>query len=307
MIITLTGSNSFGLKAQLDRHVAEFVKEHSDLGLERLDGEDAEFGRIRESLESLPFLASKKTVVLRSPSGNKEFVEKAEILLANIPETIDVIIVEPKLDKRSSYYKYLKKETDLKEFNELDEFSLAKWLGEQAKEAGGSLSQSDAKYLVERVGANQQLLSNELAKLLDYDSKVTHATIELLTEPTPQSTIFELLDAAFAGKTKQALGLYREQRALKAEPIQIIAMLAWQLHVLAVIKTAGKRDANQIASEAKINPFVVRKSLVIADELTLAELKTLITDVLALDVRMKSETIDADDAMMQLLISISQK
>jgi DNA polymerase III subunit delta len=295
------------MRAELNRRVAEFVSEHSDMALEKLDGEDTEFDRVRESLESLPFLSSKKMVVLRTPSANKEFIEKAEDLLTNVPETTDVIIIEPKLDKRLSYYKFLKKKTDFKEFNELDEYGLSKWLVDEAKDNGGSLNSADARYLVERVGANQQLLANELTKLLDYDKKITRNTINLLTEPTPQSTIFELLDAAFAGNTKRTLELYHEQRTLKVEPIQIIAMLAWQLHVLALIKTAGSRDVGQIASEAKINPFVVRKSQNIANRLTLAELKKLIADVLALDIRMKSQSIDADDAMMQLLIAISQR
>ncbi len=70
----------------------------------------------------------------------------------------------------------------------------------------------DAKYLVMRVGANQQTLSNELAKLLSYDKAITRQTIDLLTEQTPQSTIFELLDAAFAGNSKKAMELYAEQR-----------------------------------------------------------------------------------------------
>ncbi len=307
MITTLTGSNSFGLKTELKLWIDEFIKEHGDMGLERLDGEEDEFDRIRESLESLPFLATKKMVVLRIPGNNKEFVEKAEILLTNMSETTDVIIVEPKLDKRSSYYKFLKNKTDFKEFNELDENSLAKWLIEQAKHKDGLISSNDARYLIERVGTNQQLLANEIIKLINYDKKITRQTIDLLTEPTPQTTVFELLDAAFAGKTKRALEIYEEQRALKIEPIQIIAMLSWQLHVLAIIKTAGSKSSADIAREANINPFVVRKSQNIADKLTLNELKKLITDVLELDVRMKSESIDADDSLRNLFIQISRQ
>lgn len=306
MITTLTGNNSFALQAELNRLITGFVKEHGDMGLEKIDGEEVEFDRIQESLESLPFLASKKMVVLRTPGLNKEFAEKVEALLTNVPKTTDVIIIEPKLDKRSSYYKFLQKKTGFNEFKELDELELSKWLVDQAEAEGGTLNITDAKYLTERVGVNQQLLNNELSKLLNYNKSITRQTIDLLTEPTPQSTIFELLDAAFAGKTKQALDLYEEQRALKVEPIQIIAMLAWQLHVLAVIKTAGEKDLSTIAQESKLNPFVVRKSQSIAKKLALSELKKLVAEVLALDVRMKSEAIDADDAMKQLLISISQ-
>lgn len=305
MITTLTGTNSFSLRRQLTQLVDAFVQEHGDMALEKLDGEEASFARLRESLESLPFLATRKLVLLRSPSANKEFAEKAVDLLKNLPETTDVIIVEPKLDKRLSYYKFLKKSSDYHEHNELDEAALAKWLVQTAKEQGGTLSQPDARFLVERVGAGQQLLANELAKLLSYDANVTRKTIELLTEPTPASSIFELLDAALAGNTKRALELYAEQRAMKVEPQQIIAMLAWQLHILALVKTAGDRDPAAIAKEAKLNPFVVRKSQGVARRLSLADIKRLIRSTLALDIRLKSEAIDADEALLSLLMNLN--
>lgn len=304
MIVTLAGANSFLLKSKQDQLVLDFLKEHGDMGLERIDGEEAEYDRIRESLESLPFLATKKMVILRAPSANKEFVEKAEKLLLEVPESTDVIILEPKLDKRSSYYKFLKKSTEFSEFNELDEMGLGRWLVSKAKELGASISSSDARYLVERVGTNQQLLSNEVAKLAAHGNTIAKADIDLLTEPNPQSTVFQLLDAAFAGNQKQALRLYQEQRASKVEPQQIIAMLAWQLHVLAVIKTAGDRSDDEIARDARINPFVVRKSRVIARNLRASKLQQLITDLTDLDLKLKSVSIDADDATQAYLLSI---
>lgn len=304
MTTTLTGSNAFALKAELDRLVTDFVKVHTDMGLERIDGEEATYERIRESLESLPFLASQKMVLLRTPSANKQFVENAENLLTELPESTDIIIVEPKLDKRSSYYKFLKKATDFKDFNEPDQPQLVNWLVAAAKERGGSLKAADATFLIERVGNNQQLLDNELHKLIDYQPEVTRQTIELLTDKTPQSTIFELMDAALRGQTKQALALYHDQRRQKVEPQQIIAMLAWQLHVLAVIKTAGERSTDEIATEAKLNPYVVRKSQALSSRLTLARLKELIRELLEIDIKLKRTSIDADEALQNYLLTL---
>ena len=208
MIITLTGENSFGLQTELRGLVAAFVAEHGDLALERLDGEEIEFAKLREALTSLPFLASKKLVVARSPSSNKQFVEQFEQLFGEVPDTTDLILVEPKLDKRAAYYKFLKSKTDFRDFPELDQSGLARWLIDSAKEQGATLSPADARYLVERLGTNQQMLSNELAKLLLYDAKISHQSIDALTDPAPQSTIFQLLEAAFAGNPKRALALY---------------------------------------------------------------------------------------------------
>ena len=305
MITTLSGSNHFLLKSELDRLVQAFVAEHTDMGLEQFDGEEAEYDRMREALESLPFLASKKMVVLKKPSANKQFVEHFESLLVEMPVTTDVVIVEPKLDKRLSYYKYLKSKTEFKDFSELDEQAMGRWLVERAKAQQGTLSTNDARYLIERVGLNQQQLSNEIDKLLNYRPQITRDTIDLLTDKAPQSTIFELIDAAMSGQVKRAMQLYDEQRRQKVEPQQILAMIVWQLHVLAVVKTAGQRDANEIAKQAKLSPYVVRKSQGIARRISLQELKDLIRSVLKLDISLKSKSIDADDALQNLFITIA--
>jgi DNA polymerase-3 subunit delta len=159
--------------------------------------------------------------------------------------------------------------------------------------------------LVQRVGANQQLLANELEKLLLHESQISRQSIDLLTEATPQSTIFELLEAAFAGNAKRTMQLYQEQRQLKVEPPQIIAMLAWQLHVLALIKAAKDRTADQIAGEAKLSPYVVKKSQGIARKLTIAELKSLISDLLDIDVRSKKVGLDPDEALQNYLLKLA--
>lgn len=305
MIITLTGANSFGLQHELDGLAAAFLRQHDSMGLERLDGEEVEFDRLSEALTSLPFLAARKLVVVRNGSANKKFTEKIGELLAGLPETTDLLLVEPKLDKRGTYYKLLKKETDFREFAELDAGGLAHWLVDVVKDAGGSLNPADARFLIDRVGPNQQLLANEVNKILLKSPQISRNDIELLTEPTPQSTVFELLEAAFAGNAKRTMALYDEQRAQKVEPQQIIAMLAWQLHVVAVAKAAGKRPADQAAKEAKLNPYVFKKSGGIARKLGAGELKQLISDLLTIDRRLKRESIDADEAVQNYLLRIA--
>ncbi len=304
MIVTLTGNNSYELQQGLKAIESSFIEDYGDMGLERLDCEEVDYDRIRESIESMPFLASKKMVVLRTPSAQKEFVEHAEDLLATLDDTTDVVIVEPQLDKRSRYYKFLKNRTEFKEFNELDEAGLASWMMALVKEKGGTLSSADARYIVRRVGLNQRLIEQELNKLVIYKPQITKETIDLLIEPTPQSTIFELIDAALSGDVGTTIRIYEEQRALKVEPVQIIALLAWQLHVLAVIVYAGDRSLQAIAQEAKINPYVIRKSSAVAKGLNKQIVKHLIHELHALDVRMKSESIDADEALIHYLTTM---
>ncbi|MDB5164239.1 MAG: polymerase subunit delta, polymerase subunit delta protein [Candidatus Saccharibacteria bacterium] len=303
MIITLTGPNSFLLKAELTTRTDSFLKQYGDMGLERYDGERLDPNTFLNNVQSMPFLVDKRLIIVRELSANKVLAEQIEHIIANVPDSTEVILVEPHLDKRLSYYKTLKKKTELKEFNEQDDGQLASWLVGEAKARGGQLNSGDARLLVGRIGANQAMLSNELDKLIAYDGQITRQSIELLSEASPQSTIFQLLDATLAGNYKQALQLYEQQRQLKVEPQAILALLGWQLHALALLKTAGQRTPEQIAREAKLNPFVVRKSQAVANRLSLPQLKQMIADTLQLDIKLKTQNIDADEAVTNLLIS----
>ena len=307
MIRTFTGSNSYLLAHDLRLITNAFVQQQGDLALERIDAEETSLAAIREALISLPFLVDRKMVVLRGGANNKPFTEVVDQILASIPETTDVIFVEPKLDKRLVYFKALKKQTDFTEYGELDANGLAAWLVRSANVGQGSISSNDARYLVERVGANQQLLANELEKLIVHSPQVTRAGIDLLTELSPHSTIFQLLEAAFAGNARRALELYQEQRALKVETPQIIAMLAWQLHILAIVKVAGNRLPATIAQEAQLSPYVVQKSAAIARTIDLATLKQRISDLLEIDAKSKRTNLDVDEALQNYILRLAMK
>lgn len=305
MISTLAGPNSFLIREELAKFIQKFAEEHGDLALERVDGEEADFERLQEAATALPFLSPKKLVVLRAPGAQKKWQEKAEQILKNVPATNDIIIVEAKLDKRSAYYKLLKSKTEFRELGELSENGLADWLVRAAKEQGGALSGTDARYLIQRVGPNQQFLSRELDKLLIYNSKITRPNIDLLTDMAPQSTIFQLLDSAFSGNIGRALQLYDEQRAIGTEPQQIVAMLGWQLHVLAVLKAAGNLTLDEIAAQTKISPYVLGKSRPLADKLAVQKLKSLVSLLVDIDSGSKQRPLDLDEALRYYLVKLA--
>lgn len=304
MVTVLTGENSFLLQRELRGIVAAFIAEHGDLALEKLDGEEASFERLQESLQSLPFLAAKKLVVLRSPSANKQFTEAAETLFKELPEITDVVVVEPKLDKRMGYYKFLKKSTDFREFPQQDGRGLSKFVQDETQRLGGTITPQAAQYLVERVGLNQQLIASEVQKLVLFDASITQASINELTELSPQSKIFDLIDAAFAGNHKRALDLYAEQRQQKVEPQAIMGMLAWQLHVLALVKFAGDKSSGDIASDAKLSPFVVSKTQGIARRLSQQQVKDLVARAVLLDYTSKTKTYDLDEALQHYILQM---
>lgn len=303
MKTVLSGDNTFELQKELDLLVQKFVKEHGDLALERMDGEEVTPQKITDAVSNLPFLASKKMVVVKNVS-NKDLLEK--IVELEVPDFTELIVVAGKLDKRASYYKKLSKMPGFKGFAKQASTSLPQWVMDEVAGYGGKISRADAQYLIDILGDDQMLLGSEINKLTTYSPDVSRDTIDLLCEPTPQATTFNLIDSAFTGNLEKSLNLYQELRAQKVEPIKIMGLMAWQLHVLATVKIAGSRGVDQIAKDAKLNPYVVSKSKKIADGLSLKRIKYLVHTAMQLDLDMKSKSINTDDAMMLYITDIAK-
>lgn len=292
------------MRERLNELVNDFRKEYGDLALERLDGQETESQKIIDALQNLPFLATRKMVVVRNLSANKQAAENIEQIIGAAGNDTELILYESQVDKRTAYFKTLKSKTDLEEFNELDGRGLAKWLVEQADLRGGSLQMADASYLVERIGVNQTLLSNELDKLLAYDSRVTRESIDLLTEQQPQSKVFDLLDVAFSGQKQKALKLYEEQRAQKIEPQIILAMVAWQLQLIAITKYADGKSTATIAKDLGMNPYPISKAANLAHKLSDTKFKGMVDFAYKIDLQSKTANLDLDEALKTYITTL---
>ncbi len=305
MTRVFTGPNSYALKFQTRSLVSEFISKYGELSVERLDGEESSYEQVLSAIESVPFLAEKKLVVLSGVSTNKELIEKIENLIDSAKEGNELMIIEPKIDKRSVYYKYLKSNAELVEFKELDERGLANWLVEQAKEKGAELRFGDASYLVARIGTDQNKAFNEFGKLIDFDKKITRRSIDSLTEAAAQTNIFNLLDSAFSGNKHKTLDIYESQRAQGDDPLKILAMIIWQMHLVALVEAGQERTDDEVMRASGLKPFTLGKTRAIADTMGRDKIRSVLNHLTRLDKQLKTTSVDADDAVKNLLLSIS--
>ncbi|HVO86290.1 MAG TPA: DNA polymerase III subunit delta [Candidatus Binatia bacterium] len=304
MISTLTGNNSLLLNQRLNELISRFADEFGSLAVERVEADELELGTILELVQSMSLLSPRKLIVFRDLGLNKPAMEQVEQIISSILTDTDVVFYEPFVDKRTAYYKTLKASTHLEELNEIEPRELPKWLAGEASKMGANLSQSDANYLVERVGPNQAILFTELEKLALYDSQISRHTIELLTDKTPQSKIFDLLDATFGGNKKRALALYEEQRAQNVEPQAILALLTWQLQLIAIAKAAGNRPTADVTREAKVSPYPFNKAKQLGAKITDTKFRKMVSSAAEVDYRSKTFGVDIDEALKNYIITL---
>ncbi len=303
MIRTLTGKNSYSLHAYLQERIAAIVATSGELALERVDAQEASVDTVLQAVQSLPFLVSEKLVVVTGVQSNAALMERLEELIDRTADTVEVLLIEPNLDKRKASYKLLKARTELHDFVEPQARDLPAWVSTEAKRLGATISSSDAQYLVDRVGAHQQLLAHEIEKLSLYQPVITKQTIELLTDQSVQHTIFTLLDSAFSGDTKRTLELYREQRRARIEPQYILAMLVWQLQSLALAVFAPTRSDGSLVATG-MSPYTAKKVLQLARSKTRADIKKMVVDITEFDAAIKTNA-EADAGVELYLLSLS--
>jgi DNA polymerase III delta subunit len=158
--------------------------------------------------------------------------------------------------------------------------------------------------LVDRAGTDQALISNELDKLIIYNPKISRQNIDLLTDPLPQSKVFELLDAAFSGRKSRALELYEEQRAQKVEPQKILAMIAWQLQLLALTKYADGKSTAAIAKDVGMNPYPISKAANLSHKLDEEKFNNMVKFACEIDLKSKTKAYDLDEALKTYITTL---
>lgn len=305
MITTLTGDNRHQLKQALGKIVNRFESKHGSLAVERFSAEESSAEQILHALTAVTLLSQEKLVIIEDFESFKDLAESIDDWLDKVPETTDLVLVINKLDKRLGFVKLLQKSTDFQEFKPLDSHNAVGWVAKEVLDRAGQIDQGTAQYLVDCVGPNQALLSNEIDKLILFNPKVTRESIDLLSERQLSSSVFDLLDAGFGGQGKKALSLYEDQRRQRIEPLYIVSMIGWQLHILALVKTAKGKAPNDIAKQAGMHPFVIQKSSNLIRRITLTKLKQLVHQAVELEIMLKSRSTDADDAVKHFLLSLA--
>jgi len=305
MINTYTGKNSFELLRAKQKLVADFVGEHSAMALEQFDCQAVEPQVIYDALTNLPFLVTKKLVVLDEPSTNKALAEKLPGWMAET-DSIDVLIVEPAVDRRTVFYKFLQSKTKMHEFATLRPYEVEAWIKTYAKDKGTSLSVQAVKLLQDRVGIDQQQLAKEIDKLALYKPKIEVEDIELMVEELPQNTVFEMLDSLVAGNTKKTMELYEKLLKKRVEANEIIGMLGWQLHTLSLIRSAGGRESD-VAVKTKLHPFVIQKNFGLASRLSVEQLKLSVEKVFQAELSIKKDGLNAENVVSVLLLGLSDE
>lgn len=281
MITLLTGENSFEVREALQKLVADFS------GIpERIDGATLTLASLPDLFMGVSLFAAERLVIIDQLSASSAVWEKLPEWLSRITDEIHIVLLEPKLDKRTSTYKALKDAVTIREFpawGDRDGIKAEAWVAHRAKEQKLNLDKALIKQLVERVGLDQWQLANALDQLSLLDT-VTKDVINEVIPANPTENVFQLFESALQGDAKQVAEMI-DTLELQEDPYMLFALLSSQVMTLAVV-TFATDDVNPTKDFA-IHPFVAGKLTRAGQKLGKASVATILQKCAAVDAGMK--------------------
>lgn len=290
-----------------------------------LEGKEISISQIIDACETLPFMAEKKLVYVKSgdifQSKSKIFSEEDEKYfieyIKQIPETTTIVFYGAQsVDTRKKIVKEIKKYGHIVDFTKLAEEELNKWIKKKFKGCSKSIGAKETALLKNHLdylgrNASQGLLDieNEINKIIAFMGEKTEVEdihIEKVLSSNFQNDIFKLLDSIEKRNTKESIK--RLNFILEdGEPVlKILTTLGNQLKNILSAKLLLEQGytSKMIASKIGIHPFVASKCASQSKNFSVDLLKKLLNNFLEMDVMIKTGKIDEKIGIEMLVIEM---
>ncbi len=286
----------------------------ASLNVQAFEAEGLDLALLEAACAALPFLASRRLVVLRRPSAllHSEGKQGRRLmaLLDSLPPTTALVLLEPgDLRDDSPLRRWAEANPEAAFVRALSiprGEAFTRWLVQRCQAMGGQIEPAAAALLAQSVSDDPALALKELEKLLDYvgrERAIRTSDVELLTPYRGQSDVFAMVDALGAGDSRQAQA-HLHRLLQEDSPRYAFAMITRQFRLLIQAREALD-DGQDPQTALALPPFVVRKIVAQARRFTLPELERIYHALLECDLAMKTSQMDDLVALDTFLASLS--
>lgn len=272
---------------------------------------------LTEAVESLPFGAEKKLVLVRDyplMRASGAMKDALTALLSSLPDSVCLIFYfdaqEFKPDKRLSLWKLLEKKGQIVEFERAGMTDLAPWIRRRFAALGKSVGRAECEYLVFLCGALMTNLITEIEKIAAGTSQkeITRDDIDRLASRTLEAQVFDLTDCIMEGRHRDSIRLLRDLFAAKNQPVAVLAAITKQLHRLYAARLVlesrgGEGDVMRIC--ALRSPYPARLLLRACAHMELPWLRRAARLCLETDLGIKSNLPDDERSVELLLLRLA--
>lgn len=290
MLRVLAGANTF--------EIIKFVKDFKDqIGINPIEikSEKISYSEFVDLIFARSLFTDAEFIIARNLSSNKPVWEKLIDLIPKIAEdqSLNLILIETELDKRTKIAKELVKLKLVAEFNlpkDYDSQSAKRFILKQASDFGVKISDKLALELFERVGCDPWSQYHALEILSALDEDITLEAIDKYIPKTAMANVFSALELALNKEINKLNALIDELERVSTEPNQFFGLITSQALTLLAVKSAPS-GAN-VAKDIGTNPYVLDKLRPVARAKTIESLSKMIRILALADRKLKSSKSD---------------
>lgn len=302
MILFLGGDNDFEIARQIAKLRAQYAnKYHDSLDEVLVDATIDGYVAVEQALLALPMFFSHRLVVVSSISGLKNNTDQLEKLFTKVPESTVAVFDGRGVDKRVKLYKLLSGLDRAKLFSKQTSAELNRWVQSEAKRQKADIKPDVSQYLIDRVGADQWLLSNEIAKLANAADQITREIIDKHTARNMFDSVFDLIEAVGRSDSRRAVDIYEQLAAGGANDQQILSTLMWHYRVLILALT---RADDSVLSACGVKPYSVAKASHLAKDISIEDVSQSYQSMLTADLAIKNGYKNPHQAMVDLIMDL---
>lgn len=321
------GTEKYLVDYLIDEIKKKYIEEvYESLNYIYIDDEKAEFSKIENANETLPFMAEKKLVVVNNwqllikKKGTDDTEEESfiEYLKRSNPSSILIFIVNgEKIDKRRKVIKSITKYGKIIEVNRLSDVEMTSWINKKFKEHKKNIKGSDIHKIIEYTGyfdkeSDTDIISveNEIIKLVDFvgdRDSVSSEDIDKVVTRSIQSNIFVLVDSIAQKDMKKSIDSLRNLIGSQVAVQMILHMIGRQLRMILNAKLYLDKGYSQRMIKDKMGiryDFIINKLISQSRNFTLDEIKKAIILASKLDIDLKHSRIDEELGIEKLIVEI---
>ena len=311
MIIFLYGPDTYRSRQKLNEIIEHYKKIHkSGLNLRYFEAGNLNFQDFKNEVETISMFREKKLVVLKDIFSNKDFQEEFLKQGEKFVNSANIILIYEKkeIDKKNSFLKFLKKNSESQEFELLEGQRLKNWVKKEFEKYQAQIDLKVIDELINFVGSNLWQMESEIKKLVNYKNgqKIKREDVELLVRPKIETDIFKTIDAISEKKKSRALTLLHQHLEKGDAPLYLLAMINFQFRNLLEIKDLIEKNLPyyKIINKSKLHPFLVKKSYQQAQRFTLQQLKKIYQKIFETDLNIKTGKMEPETAIDLLITEI---
>lgn len=309
----------YGLEQYLiDKEIKKIILDNKidDINIVHYDLENTKIEDIIEDLSSVSLFGEKKLIIVDNAyiftgTTNKKLLEQntdilEKFLKNNSCDNIVIFnILKEKLDERKKIVKVIKEKGIVKDFNTFS--NINKYVLDMFGEY--KINNENINFLVNRVGNNLEVLSQEINKIKIYkdnDFNITKEDIINLTTKNIDTNFFNLIENIVARNKNKAMESYYEIIKDGEEPIKIIVVLANKFRLIYQAKNLYKKGYSEkdISNMLGSNYYAIKKCLESSRNYDDKFLLKCLMKLANLDIDIKSGKIDKNIGLELFIMEI---